>query len=64
LNFTVPLREFAISFHSESHSPAYKLLSLKWHPDKNPDNENALKNYMAIREAYERLSGKSKKNHL
>mmetsp|Transcript_53869 Transcript_53869/g.128291 ORF Transcript_53869/g.128291 Transcript_53869/m.128291 type:complete len:541 (+) Transcript_53869:95-1717(+) len=41
---------------------AYRKLSLKWHPDKNPDNkEQAKKKFFEISEAYEVLSDKEKR---
>lgn len=41
---------------------AYKALSKKWHPDKNPDNiEEATKKFQEISEAYAVLSDKEKK---
>jgi DnaJ-class molecular chaperone len=36
---------------------AYKRLALKWHPDKNPENQKeAEKRFKDINEAYEALS--------
>jgi len=41
---------------------AYRKLSLKWHPDKNPDNkEMAKKRFFEISEAYEVLSDADKR---
>ena len=41
---------------------AYRRLALKWHPDKNPDNqEEATRKFKEISEAYEVLSDDKKK---
>lgn len=40
---------------------AFRKLSLKYHPDKNPGNEEAAKMFSGISEAYEILSDESKK---
>ncbi|EPS37934.1 hypothetical protein H072_8388 [Dactylellina haptotyla CBS 200.50] len=37
---------------------AYKQLSKKYHPDKNPDNKDAEKKFIELAEAYEALSNK------
>ncbi|KAL7568719.1 hypothetical protein ACA910_021713 [Epithemia clementina (nom. ined.)] len=40
---------------------AYRKLAVKWHPDKNPDNEEATKNFQKISEAYATLSDDKKR---
>mmetsp|Transcript_17981 Transcript_17981/g.42429 ORF Transcript_17981/g.42429 Transcript_17981/m.42429 type:complete len:378 (-) Transcript_17981:191-1324(-) len=40
---------------------AYRKLAVKWHPDKNPDNEEATKNFQKISEAYATLSDEKKR---
>jgi len=40
---------------------AFKKLSMKWHPDKNPDNEEAHKKYLDISSAYDALSDADKR---
>ncbi len=40
---------------------AYRKLSIKYHPDKNQGNEEALKKFNAVRDAYEVLSNEEKK---
>lgn len=40
---------------------AYRKLAVKWHPDKNPDNEVATKNFQKISEAYATLSDPKKR---
>jgi len=52
---------------SESATPeeikkSYRQLSMKWHPDKNPDNqEEAKSKFQKINEAYETLSDQEKR---
>jgi len=40
---------------------AYKKLAVKWHPDKNPGDEQATKNFQKISEAYATLSDDKKR---
>jgi hypothetical protein len=40
---------------------AYRKLAVKWHPDKNPGNEQATKNFQKISEAYATLSDAKKR---
>jgi curved DNA-binding protein CbpA len=40
---------------------AYKTLCQKFHPDRNPGNENAKKTFLLIRAAYETLSDPEKR---
>jgi len=40
---------------------AYRKLAVKWHPDKNPDNEQATENFQKISEAYATLSDSQKR---
>mmetsp|Transcript_29450 Transcript_29450/g.34127 ORF Transcript_29450/g.34127 Transcript_29450/m.34127 type:complete len:396 (+) Transcript_29450:140-1327(+) len=40
---------------------AYRKLAVKWHPDKNPDNDEATNNFQKISEAYATLSDEKKR---
>lgn len=40
---------------------AYRKLAVKWHPDKNPDNEEATKNFQKVSEAFATLSDSKKR---
>lgn len=39
----------------------YRKLAVKWHPDKNPDNEQATRNFQKVSEAYAALSDSKKR---
>ena len=40
---------------------AFKRLAMKYHPDRNPDNEEALENFKEAKEAYDILSDSQKR---
>ncbi|EED92567.1 predicted protein, partial [Thalassiosira pseudonana CCMP1335] len=40
---------------------AYRKAAVKWHPDKNPDNEEATKNFQKVSEAFATLSDPKKR---
>mmetsp|Transcript_38449 Transcript_38449/g.70884 ORF Transcript_38449/g.70884 Transcript_38449/m.70884 type:complete len:367 (-) Transcript_38449:74-1174(-) len=39
----------------------YRKLAVKWHPDKNPDSQEATENFQKVSEAYATLSDKKKR---
>merc|ERR1719316_275870 len=49
------------SADESSIKKAYKKLAVKWHPDKNPGDEQATKNFQKISEAYACLSDEKKR---
>jgi len=54
--------EVAKTASKEDIKKAYRKLALKWHPDKNPDNQEvATKKFKELSEAYEVLSDEKKR---
>ena len=41
---------------------AYRALQMKWHPDKNPGNQEAINMTQKINEAYETLGDEQKRS--
>ena len=46
----------------EEIKKAYRKLAMKWHPDRNPDNPNAVEHFKEAKEAYEILSDVQKRS--
>ena len=65
--YSGPQRDFySILGVPKSASPAeikkaYRALSLKWHPDKNPDDASAVDKFTDLSAAYEALSDPDKR---
>lgn len=43
----------------EEVKKSYRLLAMKYHPDRNPGDERAKKRYLRVQEAYDILNGKN-----
>ena len=53
--------ELTLDCSSDDIKKSYKKLAMKYHPDKNPDNSEALEKFKQITEAYETLSDPEKR---